>query len=221
MRMRARLTLLDDMLGTCSANPDIHREFIASKSRDADKMQEEIDALPADTLMQKAVTVFARDPDGMPALWDYQFKGFLKEATGVLIELDMADIRIGKTRLSKFTYKRIIDNYVFVTPRQIPLVPVSGVCTRPIRVDTMRGERVSLASSEVIPAGTSFDVDIDTLSPALDLLVRKCLNYGKLKGLGQWRNSGKGRFTWEEVLHAVAEISSAEPCQGEACQGKA
>jgi len=64
--MKARLTLLDDMLGTCSANPDIHREFIASKSRDADKMQEEMDALPTDTLMQKAVTVFARDASGMP-----------------------------------------------------------------------------------------------------------------------------------------------------------
>lgn len=23
------------------------------------------------------------------------------------------------------------------------------------------------------------------------------LDYGKLRGLGQWRNSGKGRFTYE------------------------
>lgn len=31
------------------------------------------------------------------------------------------------------------------------------------------------------------------------LMVRECLDYGVLRGLGQWRNSGKGRFEWEEV----------------------
>ena len=25
----------------------------------------------------------------------------------------------------------------------------------------------------------------------------ECLDYGKLRGLSQWRNSGKGRFTYE------------------------
>jgi hypothetical protein len=88
---------------------------------------------------------------------------------------------------------------VFVTPRQIDLVPVSGICTRPLRADTMQGERVSLASSEVIPAGTSFELEIETLTPALDKLVVKCLDFGSKKGLGQWRNSGKGRFSWEKV----------------------
>lgn len=29
--------------------------------------------------------------------------------------------------------------------------------------------------------------------------VREWLDYGMLRGLGQWRNSGKGRFTWEEI----------------------
>lgn len=29
-------------------------------------------------------------------------------------------------------------------------------------------------------------------------LVRVCLSYGVLRGIGQWRNSGKGRFLWEE-----------------------
>ncbi len=30
-------------------------------------------------------------------------------------------------------------------------------------------------------------------------LVREWLTYGRLRGLGQWRNSGKGRFTFEEL----------------------
>ncbi len=29
--------------------------------------------------------------------------------------------------------------------------------------------------------------------------VREWLDYGRLRGLFQWRNSGKGRFEWEEV----------------------
>lgn len=30
-------------------------------------------------------------------------------------------------------------------------------------------------------------------------LVREWLDYGALKGMGQWRNSGRGRFVWEEI----------------------
>ena len=37
-------------------------------------------------------------------------------------------------------------------------------------------------------------------SEALDeALVREWLDYGAYSGIGQWRNSGKGRFTWEEI----------------------
>jgi len=188
------------MLGTASANPDVHREFIASKSADAKRLEEEMHGLPADDLVEKAVTVFPRDDDGTPIVWDYQVKGFIKEAVGILLELATGELRVGKTKLSKFTHKRIVDNFIFVTPRKIRLSnPVGEICTRPLRADTMKGERVSLASSETVPAGTTFECEIETLSPALADLVVDCLNYGKLKGMGQWRNSGKGRFTWEEV----------------------
>ena len=30
-------------------------------------------------------------------------------------------------------------------------------------------------------------------------MVREMLDYGILRGFGQWRNSGKGRFVWEEI----------------------
>ena len=29
--------------------------------------------------------------------------------------------------------------------------------------------------------------------------VREWLDYGMYRGLGQWRNSGKGRMVWEEL----------------------
>jgi hypothetical protein len=198
--MKVRITLTEEMLGTASNNPELHREFIASKSADASKVEEELAALHAEELEQKSMTVFPKDKDGKPIVWDYQIKGFIKEAVGILLELNGDEIKVGKTKLSKFTHKRIVDNYIFVTPRQIPIAGELGeVCVRPLRADTMKGERVSLASSETVKAGAVIECEISTLAPSLTELIRQCLDYGKNKGLGQWRNSGKGRFTWEEI----------------------
>jgi len=198
--MKVRITLTDEMLGTASGNPDVHREFIASRSNDADKMAEEMEHLPASELEAKAKTVFARDESGAPCLFDYQVKGFVKEAMGALLELADGETKVGKTKLSKFTFKRLVDNYVFVTPRVIRLCDAVGPdCVRPLRAETMRGERVALATSETVPVGTAFECKLTVLAPSLRPLVRQCLDYGAHKGLGQWRNSGKGRFGWEEV----------------------
>jgi hypothetical protein len=35
------------------------------------------------------------------------------------------------------------------------------------------------------------------MTDAIYDLVIECLDYGKRRGIGQWRNSGKGRFTYE------------------------
>ena len=43
----------------------------------------------------------------------------------------------------------------------------------------------------------------DELVPA----VKEWLSYGKLRGLGQWRNSGKGRFCCEILEERAAEFS--------------
>lgn len=197
--MKVRITLTEEMLGTASANPEIHEEFIAKKSADKEKAKEELAALHAEELLEKSMTVFPRDDDGTPMLFDYQFKGFVKEAVGALLELSDKEFKVGKTKLTKFTHKRVVDNYVFVFPRKIRLASVGPVCTRPLRAETMRGERVALASSETVPAGTSFEIEIRTLAATLDELMVKCLDYGALKGIGQWRNSGKGRFSWEDI----------------------
>lgn len=197
--MKVRITLTEEMLGTASANPEIHKEFIASKSADAAKAEEEMKTIHAEELMNKAMTVFPRGDDGTPVLFDYQVKGFFKDAVGLLLELSDKEVKVGKTRLSKFTHKRLVDNYVFITPRKIKLAPCGPVCTRPLRAETMQGERVALASSETVPAGTVFEFEVKTLAPALEDMLKECLDYGALKGIGQWRNSGKGRFTWEEI----------------------
>jgi hypothetical protein len=37
--------------------------------------------------------------------------------------------------------------------------------------------------------------------------VEEWLDYGCLRGLGQWRNSGKGRFFWERIDEATGEVT--------------
>jgi hypothetical protein len=197
--MKIQIKLTEELLGTASANPEIHAEFIASKGPDAKSIDEEVAALGAEKVMEKAITIFPKQ-DGKPFLWDYQLKGFIKEAVGIMLELVDKEIKVGKTKLTKWTFKRIVDNFIFVSPRKMLIVGELGHnCTRPLRADTMQGERVSLATSETIKPGAIIHAEITCLAPSLEELVKKCLDYGKLKGLGQWRNSGKGRFEWQEI----------------------
>ncbi|MCP4544769.1 MAG: hypothetical protein GY832_47325 [Chloroflexi bacterium] len=204
MIKKIKLTFSEPILGTASANPELHEEFIASKSADKEKAKEEMSNLHTEELLEKSVTVFPQTPDGTPFLYDYQVKGFLKEAIGMQVEFGSIQLqKVPSVKLSKFTHKRIVDNFVFVFPRVIPLILPDdkgiSTCTRPLRAETMKGERVALATSEEAPAGTVLECEIRWLNPKLEEIVTNALNYGELKGLGQWRNSGKGRFSWEEV----------------------
>lgn len=53
--------------------------------------------------------------------------------------------------------------------------------------------------SEECPAGTTCEMTILCLDDAHEKAVREWLDYGALRGIGQWRNSSKGRFKWEEI----------------------
>lgn len=207
--MKIRVTFTEECLSTCSGNAEINREFIAAKAPDAKSIEQEVEALGADAVTEKTMTIFPRDTDGTPILWDYQVKGYLKDNVNALREIGSSCVYIechkekGDRRLTKYMYKRTVDNLIFVTPRKIRLeMPTGGKvgeCQRPLRAETMRGERIALAHSETVPAGTTFEAEIVCLDKRLDRVVVELLNYGVWKGLGQWRNSGKGRFTWEEV----------------------
>ena len=108
--------------------------------------------------------------------------------------------RVKSTRSAKIkAYKKIIDGLIFPAPRMIPIQVNGeiGTCQRPLRAQTAKGERVSLANSEEIPAGSSCTVYIDLLDEDLKPAVLEWLDYGERRGIGQWRNSGKGRFVFE------------------------
>lgn len=199
--MKVKITLNEEMLGMSPANADIYREYIASKSPDAATIDEEVASVGVDAVEEKGITVFPRTEDGTPFLWDYQIKGFFKDTCQMLSKAGKAGYEGGKACAALKAYKKAIDGLLFVSPRKIPvnLFGEIGFCSRPLRAMTMQGERVSLAKSETCPAGSTIEFEITCLDKNLEKMVVECLNYGSMRGLGQWRNSGKGVFDWEEV----------------------
>lgn len=193
--LKVKMTFIEEILGTASNDKEIHSDYIASKAPDAMTREEEIESIGVDGVIEKGKTVFSRTDDGKPMLWDYQIKGFFKNAGKTFNYIG------GSCKLT--AYKSKIDNLVFIKERKIPLILPDGEeigsCQRPLRASTASGERVALANSESCPAGTTAEFTILVLQDELMKKVKEWLDYGELNGIGQWHNSGKGRFTWEEI----------------------
>ena len=200
--IKVKLTFTEGILGTSPANPDVYRDYIGSKAPDAATVEDEVEALGADAVAEKSMTVFPRTAEGVPFMYDYQIKGFFKDTCGGLR-------KVKGSRSEKIkAFKKEIDRLIFPQPREIPFENVGTLleCQRPLRASTPQGERVSLAMSEEIPAGATLTFDIVLLSDDHEAAVREWLDYGALSGIGQWRNSGKGRFVWEEIVSAGKTI---------------
>lgn len=206
MKMTVRLTFMESILGTSPANKDVYRDFIATKAPDANTVEDEVAALGVEAVAEKGMTVFPRLDDGTPFFYDYQIKGYFKDTCGGLRRVK------GTLSSGVKAYKQVIDKLIFPEPRTIPILfdGDMGVCQRPLRAQTMQGERVSLASSEEIPAGATIEFTIALLSDEHMKLVREWLDYGKYSGIGQWRNSGRGRFKWELIDLAVIDPITGE-----------
>lgn len=190
--MNIRITFIEPILGTWPADPEVASKYIASKAPDAGTIKDEIAATSVEEVTEKSMTISPRGECG-PVLYDYQVKGFFKDACSMLS-------RVKDTKSSGVkAYKKVIDGLIFPEPRMIPLKLNGeiGNCQRPLRAQTAQGERVSLANSEELPAGTTAEFTVRLLDGNHEPLILEWLEYGRLRGLGQWRNSGKGRFTFE------------------------
>lgn len=197
----------EPMLGSNPSDPDVRAKYIESKKPPTITENESENTPDPRGDDGYGLTVFLLHPKtGGPMLYDYVVRGFLKEALLTL-----------KDQLKLVAPKSKVDKYLFVSPRHIPLCdpgtsePVKepdGVFERTLRAMTMQGPRVTLAGSET--------VDSWQITITLTLLhnqpgkkaegkaltweaVEAALNYGRLQGLGQFRNGGFGRFTWERV----------------------
>lgn len=192
--LTVEITLNEPMLGTTSGDKEVAKTFIASKNPNG-VADDEIAAIDEMEVLQKSSTCFPRDTNDNPFMWDYQVKGFFKDACGMLK-------RVTGTKSSGIkAYKKIIDGLIFPSPRKIP-IDLSGPLTwteRPLRAQTAKGERIALARSETVPAGSILRFDIKYMQPKMRDVIIEWLDYGELRGFGQWRNSGMGRFRWALV----------------------
>lgn len=192
--IKVRLTFAEECLGSSPASQDVYRDYIASKAPDATTIEDEIEAVGVDETADAKMTVFPRQ-EGKVGVWDYQIKGMFKDSCGGLARVKRSD----SSKLK--AYKKVIDKLIFVEERFIPFEVNGeiGICSRPLRASTAQGERIALASSETVPAGSTLEFTVGLLDKNLESYVREWLDYGSLFGFSQWRSSGKGRFTWQEL----------------------
>lgn len=187
---KVELEFIEPLLGTLPGDEKLAEEYVTSKHPEG-VQKEEQDSLPEE--MKKLTSYFARNSGDKPILWDYQIKGFFKDAASMMRRAAVVE--------ELKAHKKVIDGLVFVMPRQIEL-KLSGKLTfteRPLRVSTPKGDRTALARSETAPAGTKIQIEIILLKPDLKKHIVNWLDYGILRGLGQWRNSGMGRFNWRSI----------------------
>ena len=196
-----QLTGLTPIMGSAPASKDIRTKYIASKAP-TDELRAEEEAAPFD-LDEKGLTVFNRNKEDQLCLMAYQIKGFFKAA--LLAIKAQAKIAMPKAK---------VDNLLFVEPRYIPLTrngeklrEEDEILERPLRAQTMQGERVTLTASELVEDPWSVTVEVSLIpsmgtkkSEALTWeAVELALDYGTYHGLGQWRNADYGRFLWKRI----------------------
>lgn len=215
---RIKVSFLEPALGTAPNDKEVYTNYIASKAPDAQGIEEEINAIGIEGVAEQGMTVFPRinfDKD-RPGFWPYQVKGFFKSAQQALNDMvPNKEDRKKKNSGYLSTYKRKIDTLIFVkainarwtryktagTDKQLIEIhlPEGGeitACERPLRAQTMQGERVALAKSEAVPECSWMEFDVKILDPNLEEYLGEWLEFGAYNGLGQWRNSGKGSFVY-------------------------
>jgi hypothetical protein len=196
-KISVKLTFTEAALGLSSSNHAMITGQAANKGVHPGKVREELRHVQQSE--DKNKTVFPRSEDGTPFFWDYQIKGFCKDAAGMLSRTSDGYPGTGSSESSKLkNYKKDIDGLIFVEPRKIKVTlagPI-GVIERPLRITTGNVEKVTVAVSETIPAGSTMEFTFLLVKPSLEAAVMEWLDYGELRGLSQWRNAGWGKFKY-------------------------
>lgn len=186
--IEVELELLEDQLGTVPKNRDVYTRYIATKVT-PEVASEESEGIVEDNTT--GWTTFMQDEHGLYIL-NYMILGFLRDAGSTL-----------KESLKIKQLKSKLENFVFVTPRKIRfernsefLKKCDGVLERPLRAMTAQGPRVTLARSDSVNAGTVLKFQISLLEHKEIKVetIRSILEYGELKGLGQFRGGSYGQF---------------------------
>ena len=215
-KVRVRVKLIEDLLGTVPLNPDVYAAHIVSKTRkeiakasispeleEQYKKRLEVGGVEEKETVpeaeEKGHTGFHQDDDGL-FLYDYLIRGFLKAAASAIKD----KVNRGKAKkVIPWAHKAMVDELIFVAPRRIHLgkTEPDGLLERPLRAETAQGPRVALARSDFVSAGLEFDFQIHVVDDVKvpKKLLALLLKYGHEKGLGQFRNGSYGRFVFKMV----------------------
>lgn len=193
-------TFTNPMLGTKAADPEVHSKFIAQKEREQASEDElsnaERTALELED-RKTGISVFHRNAAGQPIIYNYQVKGAIK----ALIKAARRNPESKSAKLKNSV--GAVNENVFVEPREIVLELPEGVeverLERPLRAQTMQGERMSLKCSESVPAGTKMRFSVATDIPGFDAILAEIWERTEYFFMGEWRNSGFGTAVVEEV----------------------
>lgn len=213
-RYRCTLYFQTSILGSASSNPDIYRDYIASKAPPGTETDSEVDLLPTSEQPKERPTVFRvkKDLAGVehPILLGYMIKGFFTEACKQLRDCGEPTFSAELTSFKKDIAGKL-DICPYPLGEEFPeserddkrsiLIHYDGEIgynQRPLRADTPQGTRVALTSSQEIGPGAWVEFEIVVLGSRIsENVLREWLTYGEIKGAGQWRNGGHGKFTFE------------------------
>ena len=81
--MKVKITLLEEALGSSPSNEELLATYIASKAPTADLTEEEVYNIKQQQAEDR-ITVFPKQADGLPFIYDYQIKGMLKDSCKAL-----------------------------------------------------------------------------------------------------------------------------------------
>ena len=210
VKMKVQQTFIDNILGSSPSDPEVYQTYIASKSPDKQKeleaIREAVNNIKEDDGTDEGqdapkYTIFPQH-DGKRVIFPYQIKGMLKNAASACYRIG------GKNKLTAFKGK--IDKLVFIKEDyiyyQLPEGTEVTILERPLRASTAQGERVALSASECLPKGTKIEFTMFILDDTLYKdgkgkqevsHIMNWLKYGVVNGLGQWHNSGKGRYIYK------------------------
>lgn len=185
-----RIKFTDILLGTQPGDPELYSNFVGGNS-DED--------VSAETMVERGMTLFNLDREGDPCLMSYHWRSFIKEAMIALHSIEWSEIS------KVFAYRKLWDANIHVlgdtTKLVLPKGATVGTIERPLIAKNAAGKMSALAKSEFVPEGTTTEIQVFILEPSVKGKLLEAMAYGQIKGTGQWRNSGKGRF--------VAEVKEA------------
>lgn len=235
-KFNVRMFFVQPFLGSAPNSSDIYKRFIASKAPDAPTREEELLNTTVENVAAKGVNVFLRrSKTGAPCVGQHTVKGFYKEsmtavrrqggtvcdnisghktkiAGNIVISPTYIDLKLPTSEIVEKTEEEFKETGfgkagVVVFPKEGRYQEVKlRTYDRPLRANTPQGEIVSIASSEMAPAGTEIEYDLKVEMDGLSEGIINMILRGNEHGTGQFRTSGEyGEFV-AEIRNEAGEI---------------